>query len=196
MNILIIPEDFRNDQYILEPIIRSMLAELNRPRAKIRVCRDPLLGGVAQALKWERIFEIIERYKGMVDLFLLCVDRDGEEGRRQALDKLENEAKNILPNNKKFLAENAWQEVEVWVLAGHTLPKKWVWKGIRQETNPKEVYFLPFAQQRGLLNEPGGGRKTLALEAAKQYKQIRQHCREDVLNLENRIRQFLNSTQP
>jgi hypothetical protein len=149
-----------------------------------------LLGGISQALNWERISEILERYKGMVDLFLLFVDRDGEEGRKQVLERLEMQAKNKLPTGKIFLAENAWQEGEVWVLAGHSLPKNWVWQDIRQETNPKELYFMPFAKQRSLLAEPGGGRKTLALEAAKQYGRIRQLCPEDVFSLEERIKKF------
>ena len=77
MNILVIPEDFRKDQYMLKPIISAMLAKLEKPRAKVKVCQDPLLGGVSEALKWERIEEIIDQYRGMFNLFLLCLDRDG-----------------------------------------------------------------------------------------------------------------------
>ena len=188
MNVLIIPEDFRKDQYMLKPIVSAMLSEIGRP-VKVRVCQDPLLGGIGQALKWERIHEIIERYKGMVGLFLLCVDRDGIEGRRLALDNLEHQARNELPGDRKFLAENAWQEVEVWVLAGHDLPPDWAWNAVREEPNPKEVYFEPFAKLRNLLDEPGQGRKTLAREAAGKYHRIRQLCAE-IAELENRIRQW------
>ena len=55
MNILLIPEDFRKDQYILKPIFNRLLREVGRPRARIRVCQDPLLGGVTEALKPERL---------------------------------------------------------------------------------------------------------------------------------------------
>ena len=72
------------------------------------------------------------------------------------------------------------------MLAGHKLPANWVWREVREEIHPKEVYFLPFAEQRNLLNEPGEGRKTLAQEAAKQYPRIRQLCSE-VDDLEKRI---------
>jgi hypothetical protein len=51
----------------------------------VRICTDPLLGGVVQALRWERIEEILDRYRGMVDLFLLRVDRDGEQAREHTL---------------------------------------------------------------------------------------------------------------
>ncbi|MEI6044370.1 MAG: hypothetical protein WCS37_08265 [Chloroflexota bacterium] len=191
MNILIIPEDFRNDQYILKPIIEAMVTELGKPTAKVRVCKDSLLGGVSQALKWDNILQIIERYKGMVDLFLLCVDRDNDVGRKTVLTNIEQQAQNILPEKKGFLAENAWQEIEVWVLAGHSLPKNWNWQAIRNESNPKEVYFLPFAKECGVINEPGEGRKTLANEVVSRYKRIRRICPEDIANLEGRIKNWL-----
>ena len=189
MNVLVIPEDFRKDQYMLKPIISAMLNEIGRP-AKIRVCQDPLLGGVHQALKWERIEEIIERYKGMVGLFLLCVDRDGIPTRKEALTRIETQASRVLPEQKLLLAENAWQEIEVWVLAGQQLPADWVWKDVRMEPNPKEIYYLPFAESRNVLNEPGEGRKTLAQTAAGRYDRIRRLCRE-VADLEARISDWL-----
>lgn len=62
---------------------------------------------------------------------------------------------------------------------------------IRTEINPKEEYFDALAQQLGLLNEPGGGRKTLGIEAARRYTRIRQLCPEDVGRLEDRIGAWL-----
>ena len=141
MRVLIIPEDFTYDQYMLKPLIQSMMTYLGKPRAKLLVCRDPMLGGVAQATNWENIAEIIERYK-MIDLFLLCVDRDGKAGRRNRLNEIETQAAEILPANRVLFAENAWQEIEVWILAGHNLPSDWSWQEIRQERHPKEKYFF------------------------------------------------------
>lgn len=90
MNVLIIPEDFRNDQYILRPLFQRLFRSLNRT-ATVTVCTDPLLGGVSEALKSERLAEIIEQYDGMTDLFILCVDRDGDTSRRTRLDQIEQE---------------------------------------------------------------------------------------------------------
>ncbi len=59
MNVLIIPEDFRKDQHVLRPIIAKMFTAVGKPKANIQVCQDPLLGGVSEALKWERIAEVI-----------------------------------------------------------------------------------------------------------------------------------------
>lgn len=185
MNVFVIPEDFRQDQYILRPLIQAMLKSINK-KARVDICLNPLLGGIDQALKWDRIAKIIEQYRWTVDLFILCVDRDGNPNRRQVLDNLEQQATTMLSADKQFLAENAWQEIEVWVLAGHSLPSTWDWQTLRAEIHPKELYFLPFAEQRNLLNEPGQGRKTLAQEAAKQYGRIRQLCPE-IKDLENRV---------
>jgi len=193
VNVLVIPEDFRKDQYMLKPIIEAMLKKIGKGTAIVRVCQNPNLGGIGQALKWEKIQEIIERYP-MVDLFLLCVDRDGYPGRRKSLDNIEVAAGNILTNNKLFLAENAWQEIEVWVLAGHKLPKTWTWKKIRADINPKENFYLPYAKQLGVVNLPSEGRKELAEAAARQYPRILQLCPEDIQALHTRLDNWLNKT--
>jgi hypothetical protein len=191
MNVLVIPEDFRKDEFILKPIISAMLTAVGRPRAKVRVCKDPLLGGISQALDGENIRNIITRYRGMVQLFLLCVDRDGEEGRRTRLNQLEKMAGELLAGDRIFFAENAWQEVEVWVLAGIDLPADWSWAEIREERDPKERYFKPIAASKRVLEEPGEGRKTLAEEAAGRYNRIRRLCPEDIGQLEQRIQVWL-----
>jgi hypothetical protein len=51
----------------------------------------------------------------------------------------------------------------------------------------KETYFEPFARQRGVMDGPGQGRKTLAEQAARNYTRIRQLCSEDVAALEGRL---------
>lgn len=188
VNVLVIPEDFRKDQYVLKPIIERMMRSLG-VTARITVCKDPLLGELGQALNWERLKGIINRYKGMTRLFLHVVDRDGVASRRETLDKLESNAAAYLGTDRcVFLSENAWQELEVWVLAGQTdLPKNWVWSSIRSERDPKEAYYDPYAQQRGLIDTPYEGREILAKEAAKNYQRIRQLCQDDVLALEGRI---------
>ena len=185
MKVLVIPEDFRKDQHMLKPIVESMMKAKGKT-AKVEVCKAPLLGGIVQALKWDRIKEIIGRYK-KIDLFLLCVDRDGEANRRIRLNELELKAADILPEGKAFLAENAWQEIEVWVLAGQRdLPSEWIWKEVRAALHPKDDYFEPFAKQHDLQDSPGGGRKILGERAGSNYRRIRQLC-DEIKELEQRI---------
>ena len=183
MNVLIIPEDFRNDQYMLKPLFSRLVKSFDRPSVHVLICRDPLLGGFGEALKSERIEEILEKYGGMIDVFILCVDRDGNLGRRQRLDQLEAEFGNGLP----FLAENAWEEIETWVLAGLDLPNKWLWKDVRAEVQVKETYFDPLAVQRGLSDSPGGGREIMGEEASRRLDAIRQKCPEDFDSLARRL---------
>lgn len=185
MNVLVIPEDFRKDQYVLAPILEAVFAQISRPRTRIRICTDPVLGGVSEALKWGRLKPILERYKGMIDLFLLMVDRDGKVGRRSRLTRLEKMAADAFGDDT-MIAEMAIEEIEVWALGGLTLPKGWKWQDIRSELNPKETYFLPLAKQRDLLDEPGEGRKSLARESARNYKKVRSRCPE-LVELEERI---------
>ena len=94
-----------------------------------------------------------------------------------------------------FAAEHAWQEVEVWALAGvdWRLKPEWTWETIRSERDSKEHYFEPIVKDRGLLDEPGGGRKMLGAEAARNYAKVRQNCPE-VRELEERIRLWIEAT--
>ena len=182
MKVLVIPEDFRHDQYILKPIFKRLFSDLGKSSSSVEVCRDPLLGGVREALKLDRLKEIIERYP-MVDIFILCIDRDGEVGRRQRLDLLESE----FGNHPPFFAENAWEELETWVLAGLDLPNNWRWADVRSELHVKEQYFERLAAQRGLSDSPGGGRKVLGEQASRRIDAIRQKCQEDFDSLAQRL---------
>ncbi|MDE2841399.1 MAG: hypothetical protein OXM03_12295, partial [Chloroflexota bacterium] len=63
---------------------------------------------------------------------------------RQRLDQIEAEF------GDAFFAENAWEEIETWVLAGLELPTDWNWRDVRAEVHVKETYFEPFAALREL----------------------------------------------
>ena len=185
MNVLIIPEDFRYDQYVLKPLFSKLFKSLAISSSNVRVCQDPLLGGVGEALKSERLEEIVQQYRGRIDLFVLCVDRDGAVGRRQRLNELQSLF------GATFFAENAWEEIETWVLAGLTLPSHWRWTDVRAEVDVKERYFEPLAALRGLANETAGGRKILGEEASRRIRAIRLKCPEDFDSLAQRLQKFL-----
>ena len=190
MRVLVIPEDSRRDKYILKPLFESLFKSIGKPRARIQVCENPVLGGITKALKSERIRieEIVRDNKGMVDIFILCVDRDGKTNRRQSLDRLEEE----FGTGRTFFAENAWEELETWALAGLMLPPDWPWTDVRSEVKVKERYFRPLATQRGLAGTLGGGRKLLGEEAARNISAIRRKCPEDFDSLAQRLETFVN----
>jgi hypothetical protein len=189
MNVLVIPEDFRQDQYVLRPIIKAIFRDMGKP-ANVRILMDPLLGGIEQAMNITVLRDdILARYR-MVHLFLLLVDRDAREGRREKLLHLEQSLCAVLPMGRCFLAECAYEELEVWALAGASLPASWRWNDVRTHPHPKEAYFEPFAAQRGLLDEPGAGRDTLGAEAAARVGRVMQLCPE-VAHLQKRIGAYL-----
>ena len=146
-----------------------------------------MLGGVGEALKLERIAAIVHDNLGMTDLFVLCVDRDGVTGRRQRLDAIEAQIQAQFGDRVRFLAENAWEELETWVLAGLDLPREWRWRDVRAEIHVKEQYFEPLAAQRGLSGATGDGRKALAEEASRHVRAIRRKCPEDFDSMARRL---------
>ena len=194
MNVFIIPEDFRKDQYILKPLFTRLFRHLGVRSVEVEVCQNPLLGGVSEALKSDNMTRILERRRGMYDLYILCVDRDGEVGRRQRLDGIEAAIQARFGDRVRFFAENAWEELETWVLAGLDLPGEWRWADVRAEIHVKEQYFEPLAVRRGLAGSTGGGRKALAEEASRRIRDIRRKCLEDFDALAQRLESSIKET--
>ena len=190
MRVMIIPEDFQNDQYILKPLFSRLFSNIGISSASVSVCQNPRLRGVAETLTSDRLAQIVQRYGGMMDAFILCVDRDGVQGRRQRLDQIEQE----FGNARIFLSENAWEEIETWVLAGLDLPDNWQWADVRAEVDVKERYFEPLAARRGLADSLGRGRKALGEEASRRIVAIRQKCSEDFDSLARRLETTLQAT--
>jgi hypothetical protein len=193
MNVIIIPEDEANDRFILKPLFEAMLRKLGKSNARVELSRPDPTGweGVKQ---WKQISGILDDFP-LAHLFVLCVDRDGHEQRKQILNSLESRANDKLGLPRRFFAaEHAWQEIEVWALAGiqWRLKRHWTWQAIRNERDSKERYFEPVAKSRGLLGEVGGGRKTLGAEAACNYARVIQNYPE-IHELENRIGQWLST---
>ena len=190
MNVMIIPEDFRKDQYILKPLFSRLFSSLDARKAHITVCQNPRLGGIGEALKPERLREIVEQFGGMTDIFILCVDRDGDKGRRQSLDWIEAELRPSC-TSCVFFAENAWEELETWVLAGLDLPDGWSWAEVRAEVQVKERYFEPLAARRGFAPDSDASRKELGKEASRRVNRIRQICPEDFDSLAQKLQSVI-----
>ncbi len=197
MKALIIPEDPRNDEYTLRPLLKAMASRLDfpgRPKLKIEICTDPILGGISNIFRIERIRDIVEMYP-LVDVFILCVDRDGVLHRRASLDYLVQSCGEFLRPTQRMIAAQAWEEIEIWILAGmDDLPPQWVWSAVRAEVSLKETYFNEYVRYRGLQTQPRQGRKFLAELAARNYGRIKQLCSEDFGALEADVRgQLLGS---
>src|SRR5215470_2739460 len=109
--VLVIPEDFTKDEHILKPLVERILSDCGRT-AQVQVCRDPNFQGVHAALDLGALrSRVVARYP-MVDLFILFVDRDGNEGRKVRTDSIEiTLSGELAERGRYFLAEVAWQEV-------------------------------------------------------------------------------------
>ena len=183
MRVLLIPEDSRKDKFILKPLFESLFRSIDKPKIRIHVCEDPVLGSVDEVLKSSSIADVVLRHRGMIHLFILCVDRDGKVGRRQRLDQIESE----FGGSRVFLAENAWEELETWVLAGLDLPVNWDWQTVRAEVHVKENCFEPLTVRLGVSDAAGAGRRPLGEQAARRIGAIRQKCPEDFDSLAQRL---------
>ena len=186
-NVLVIAEDFTKDEFILKPLIERLLAEEGKPHANVQVCRNPNPGGVGTCLDAAWLLNDVVPLYPMVQLFLLFVDRDGVAERRTRIDGLERQVAASLGPGVRFLGENAWQEVEVFVLAGHDLPDGWRWQDVRSDPDVKNTYFLRLAKQAGSLHLPHWGRKKLMLQAIRNWQRIKDRCPEDVGRLATRL---------
>jgi hypothetical protein len=194
VRVLVIAEDYRQDQYLLLSLIKAVTVAAGIARAHIDFCRDPQFQGIAQILSGDLLARALDQHRGMIDLFLLCVDRDAEPTRHLRLETIEAQARETLRPGSVLFASQAEQELEVWALAGmRDLPGDWRWADLRAHRDPKESYFRPYIESRGLQNTLGSGRKQLGEEAARNYDRVKQLCPE-VAELERRIREW-NATR-
>lgn len=186
-NVLVITEDHTKDQYIVKPLVEKILQDLGKTRAKVRVCVDPRFQGFSDCTDVEKLrTKVIEAYP-MVHLFLLLVDRDCEVNRHLKLASIESAIASSLREEQLFITCQALQEVEVWTLAGQTLPPEWRWAQIRSERDPKESYYIPLAKQKGFYDYPANGRKEMMLESLKNWNRVKQLCPEDIVALMTRL---------
>jgi hypothetical protein len=188
MKVLLVLEDWRLDEHLVKPIVEKMLERLGKSNANVRVCKDPMIGGVEQALDAQILREIFARYS-MVDLILLVIDRDGNTARVDRLRRVEKLAQDGQPP-RPLRATNAWEEVEAWALAGCEDLQKVLgkgWPAVRAERHVKETSFEPYVQRKGWQHFPGKGRKPLGKQAASNYERLLKLCKEDLADLQGRV---------
>lgn len=185
-NVLVITEDYVKDEHVVGPLVNKIFQQMGR-RAKVLVCRNPRFRGIAECTNLELLKEKVIKAYPMVNLFLLLVDRDGKASRRDTLEYLEREVKPFLKEGQVFLAENAWQEVEVWALAGQELPSGWSWSEIREERDPKERFYVPLAKEKGVFEFPHEGRKQMMMDSLRNWQRMLTRCPEDLGRMVERV---------
>lgn len=188
MKVLVIPEDPTYDQYILKPIVERIFRDLKRS-ARVEVLRNPRLGSVTQALDDDVLADVIGMYP-MVDLFLVIVDRDGDQTSRPARAEAREAA------HSPLIVCLAIEEVEVWMLALHRDKLSAPWSEVRAEVNPKERFAEPFLAEhtRSYGPQPGAGRKWAMRPLGPQWKGVLEVCPE-LRELKDKITSRLENPQ-
>lgn len=195
VRVLVIPENVRYDQYLAVPVVEAAVAAAGCVRAIVRPCQDPRFRGYAQATDSARLQSVFQKYGGMVDLFVLCLDRDGEARRDAQGQTAEQVATNA---GVTLFALVAHQEMEAWALAGASnfRPTDFgfaSWSDVRADPDIKERAFEPYASSQRLFGALGGGRAALGREAGAAYaKRVRSRCPE-IIAFEDRVRTWRRS---
>lgn len=186
--VIVIPEDPTHNGYLLCPLVEKLLEVCGKPHAKVSVLTSPRLQGYEHAKRYLQE-EAYVTYRH-VDLVLFLPDADGKD-RSAELANLEVVTQG---NGLPLLCCAAVEEVETWLLAGHTEKLPQSWSAIRGDISVKENIFQPFLAQHGNPDAAGNGRKELMEEGLSGFQGILQRCPELDL-LRKRISEFLGTTQ-
>jgi len=170
VKVLVIPEDPRLDQYILKPVVEKIFADLGKA-PRVTVLPNPRLRGVAEALNPDILSRIVATYP-MNDLFLVLVDRDGDEARAAVAKAREAE------HPGRLFVCLAIEEIEVWMLAIHSETLGTGWREIRAEIHPKERFAEPFLQERAPKLDAGQGRAWAMRGLGGEWRGVLQRCPE------------------
>ncbi len=183
MKVLVIPEDPTYNGYILKPLVERLLRSAGKPNAKVNILTNPSAKGY-EMIKAE-LPDILERYRHM-DLLLFLPDRDCKD----KADEFQTLDQNAKTAGVKFIACAAVEEVEAWLLAGHTDNLLENWQTIRTDCDLKERYFEPFLAEYGD-GGVGNGRPRLMRETLHNFDGLLTRCPE-LKELQGRIRQIIS----
>jgi hypothetical protein len=176
--VLIVPEDPTNDQHILRPLVARLLRECGKANAKVEVLRNPAVSGFEDACG--KLPEI-RRAFAHFDLLVFLPDADGKhQSRADKFTQLEAD------QGPKLICCAAVEEVEAWLLAGHTAKLNQPWPTVRADVSVKENFFLPFLEEHGDSRYPGGGREELMQQTLANLRGLLERCPE-LARLQERI---------
>jgi hypothetical protein len=184
VKVLVIPEDPKLDQHILKPVVERIFTDLGKA-PRVTVLPKPRLRGVAQALNPDILADIVANYP-MSDLFLVLVDRDGDEARAAVANAREAE------HPGRLFVCLAIEEIEVWMLAIHSDILEMGWGEIRAEIHPKERLAKPFLRERAPRLDAGEGRSWAMRDLGKQWRGVLRRCPE-LEDLKRRIGAWLEA---
>ena len=176
MDVMIVPEDPRLDQYLLKPIVECLFQDLD-VSANIRVLQEPRMRGVSQALDPDIIQNDVVDLYPMVDLFLVIVDRDCDRESNEARAQTLQERSDV-----DLLVCLAQEEVEAWMLYLHREELHEHlgvgFSDVRDSCDPKDEFADPLLQSMEWTTKVGRGRKRAMRELGESWQGLVQVCDE------------------
>lgn len=183
--VLVIPEDPTYNGYILKPLVERILTECGKPNAKVTVLTNPKADGYEHAKSL--LNEIFQRYRHH-NVLLFLPDADGKD-RSGEFAHLQEKAFAV---GVRLICCAAVQEVEVWLLAGHTARLGKSWADVRADAAVKENVFEPFLREHGDARRAGGGRDLLIQQTLTNYTGLLERCPE-LKGLQQSICEYIES---
>ena len=185
LRVLIVPEDPINNGYILKPLVARMLQECGKPNAKVDVLTNPRARGYENAKKLLEQ-DVLSSYGRRCELLLFLPDRDGTD-RVAEFERLETVAAD---QKVTLLCCAAVEEVEAWLLAGHTEKLSKSWADVRSDRSIKENTFAGFLASQGDARRAGGGRDSLMEQTLRNYRGLLARC-DELGELHQRVQQLV-----
>jgi len=184
----IIPEDPTYNGEILRPLVVRMMTECGKPRARVTVLTNPKAEGYENAKRLIEC-EVLDLYSH-IDLLLFLPDADGKD-RTGEFKRLESLAAR---KEVTLFCCAAKEEVEAWLLAGHTRKLRSSWSKVRADVHVKENVFEQLLRKHGNAQAAGGGREALMRQTLSNYGGLLKRCPE-LKDLHERIQAHLKSVE-
>ena len=161
LRVLVIPEDPTHNGYILRPLVRALLSEVGRPKAKVQLLTSPRVRGYDDAVKTIR-GDLASRYRFM-DLWLFFPDAD-----RASPDSMTSLEHDLRREGVNLFGCPAVPEVEIYACAAYRPAESGEWEAWRSHPRLKETIFADPLRDHGDLKGPGGGRRSMVEKALRQ----------------------------
>lgn len=171
MKVLVIPEDQTWNGYILRPLVKAIMADAGRRRARVTIAPEPRLRGYAHAVK--AIREDLPGLYGFFDLWLFFPDAD-----RASIDAMRALERNLAERDIRLLCCAAQPELEIYACVAFRSDMQETWEDARRNQRMKEEVFQPLLDQHGYQKQPGKSRGLMIKQSLMNLPLLFQLCPE------------------
>ena len=169
--VLVIPEDPEQNGYILRPLVRAIMQDVDRPAAKVTLLTSPRLQGYDQAMKSLR-GEELEVY-GFMDLWLFFPDAD-----KASSDAMRSVETHVALKGVTLLCCAAQPEVEIYASAAFRDDIPETWEEVRHHPRMKEEVFAPLLARHGYARRRSKGRDRMINRSLRNLPLLYRLCPE------------------